>query len=57
MFSCPDGSFADANVRVCVNVCSSTPNLYGLTINNTCVDICPYDPDLYADNSTILCVT
>ena len=29
MNDCPDGSFADYNVRVCVAVCSATPNLYG----------------------------
>lgn len=30
MTSCPDNSYADYNVRVCVAVCSATPNLYGL---------------------------
>ena len=29
MTACPDESFADYNVRVCVEVCSATPNLYG----------------------------
>jgi len=48
MSGCPNGSYADPNVRVCVAVCSATPNLYGLPKNNTCVDICPSNPDLYA---------
>jgi len=48
MSSCPVGSFADSNVRVCVAVCSATPNLYGNPVDNTCVDICPSTPELYA---------
>lgn len=48
MTNCPNASFADANVRVCVAVCSATPNLYGNTVNNTCVYTCPSTPDLYA---------
>lgn len=35
--SCPTGSFADYNVRVCVAVCSATPNLYGNPDNNKCM--------------------
>ena len=48
MSNCPNGSFADKNVRVCVAVCSATPNLFGNPVDNTCVDICPSVPDLYA---------
>ncbi len=56
MSACPGGSFADYNVRVCVAVCSATPNLYGNPANQKCVETCPSTPDYYGDNSTRLCV-
>lgn len=37
MSNCPVNSFADYNVRVCVAVCSATPNLYGNPSNQKCV--------------------
>lgn len=35
--ACPNGTFADSNVKVCVAVCSATPNLYGDPTINKCV--------------------
>ncbi len=56
--SCPDNSFADDTLKLCVNICSNYPLiLYGDPSTNKCVTQCPTSKiKYYSDLSTQMCV-
>ena len=52
--NCPENTFADHLLRICVEVCSVDPIFYGDPYHWTCVEECP--DDSYGNPLTQQCV-